>query len=104
MSSYPPKHFRLPVEYYQGDYSTIFERRSITKRLKNITNICDEVYKSVLLRQTNIAFVGMPYSGKSYKGKRLASEMGIPYVDSDAILHEKKMSLEQMLKENKTIK
>ena len=71
---------------------------------KNITNICDEVYKSVLLRQTNIAFVGMPYSGKSYKGKRLASEMGIPYVDSDAILHEKKMSLEQMLKENKTIK
>lgn len=48
----------------------------------------DAVYKEILLSKKNIVLVGMPSSGKSTIGKRLASELGMQFLDTDEIIVE----------------
>lgn len=45
----------------------------------------DEVYKNVLLSQTNILLVGMPGSGKTSVGRILAQKTGRDFFDTDAL-------------------
>lgn len=67
----------------------------------NIIKICDEIYKDILLKHLNIALIGMPYSGKSFIGKRLSEKLNMDYCDTDEVLSMEHHSLEEILNANK---
>ena len=46
----------------------------------------DEVYKEILNEKRNIFLIGMPSSGKSFVGKKLAEMTGKEFEDTDAML------------------
>lgn len=49
----------------------------------------DEVYRKILNEKRNVFLIGMPSSGKSSVGRKLAELTGIPFEDTDATLVEK---------------
>lgn len=68
----------------------------------NLVKLCDEIYQDILLEHLNIALIGMPYSGKSFIGKKLSEKLNMVYCDSDEILSSDNHSLEEVLKANQT--
>lgn len=48
----------------------------------------ERIYKKILTQKENIVLTGMPASGKSTVGKRLAAELGRPFVDTDEVIVE----------------
>jgi len=52
------------------------------------TEKIDEVYKEILLSKKNIVLIGMPSSGKSTIGKRLANLLGMQFLDTDQMIVE----------------
>lgn len=55
----------------------LFSGNEATKEL------CDSIFKSVIKEKSNIILVGMPSSGKTSVGKRLATLTGKQFVDTD---------------------
>ncbi len=55
----------------------LFSGNEATKEL------CDSVFKSVIMEKSNIILVGMPSSGKTSVGKRLAELTGKRFLDTD---------------------
>lgn len=51
--------------------------------------ITEEVYRKIKANKENIVLTGMPGSGKTTVGKRLAEDMGRPYLDVDELIEEK---------------
>lgn len=49
----------------------------------------DEVYRKILNEKRNVFLIGMPSSGKSSVGRKLAELTGMPFEDTDATLVEK---------------
>lgn len=49
-------------------------------------SLCDSVYRDVLREKDNIILIGMPSSGKTTVGKRLAELTGKEFVDTDALI------------------
>ena len=49
----------------------------------------DEIFKKMFLLKQNIVLIGMPSCGKSTIGKRLAKELKMNFVDTDAMIQEK---------------
>lgn len=49
----------------------------------------DAVYNQILLSKKNIALIGMPSSGKSTIGKRVANHLGMQFLDTDQMIVEK---------------
>ena len=41
------------------------------------------VYRELLAERRNLVFIGMPGSGKSSLGRRVASNLGLPFIDTD---------------------
>lgn len=48
-----------------------------------------EVYKKMILKKTNIAIIGMPTSGKTVIGRKLAIELDKEFVDTDFMIVDK---------------
>lgn len=46
-------------------------------------SLCDQIYNDVIKEKNNIILVGMPASGKSTVGKRLATLTGKQFIDTD---------------------
>lgn len=51
--------------------------------------LTEEVYRKIKASKENIVLTGMPGSGKTTIGKLLATELGRPYLDTDALIEEK---------------
>lgn len=51
-------------------------------------SLCDSVYRDVLREKDNIILVGMPSSGKTTVGKRLAELTGKQFIDTDEVIIE----------------
>ena len=49
----------------------------------------EEIYKKIKASKQNIVLTGMPGSGKTTVGKRLAESLNRPYVDTDTLIAEK---------------
>ena len=49
----------------------------------------DEIYRAVKREKENIILIGMPGCGKTTVGKALASRLGRPFADADAVIVEK---------------
>ena len=47
------------------------------------SSVCENVFKDILKEKENIVLIGMPSSGKTTVGKRLAMLMGKEFVDTD---------------------
>ena len=52
-------------------------------------SVTEEVYRKIKTGKENIVLTGMPGSGKTTVGKRLAEELDRPYLDTDALIEEK---------------
>lgn len=50
---------------------------------KNITHKTDEIYDKIVKEKENIVLIGMPGSGKSTIGKKLAEKLGFEFIDTD---------------------
>ncbi len=50
---------------------------------------CDKVYRDILAEKENIVLIGMPGSGKTTVGKRIAKKLGRDFLDTDEIITEK---------------
>lgn len=51
--------------------------------------VCEHIYKKIAKdMQTNIVLIGMPGSGKSAVGQRLAEKLGMRFMDTDAMIEE----------------
>ncbi len=46
-------------------------------------NLTEQVYTSILKNTLNIAFIGLPFSGKSHLGRMLAERLSMVFVDID---------------------
>lgn len=56
---------------------------------KNLENRIDEIYEELLHEMQNIAFVGMPGSGKTTAGRKMAKELGKEFFDTDEMVKER---------------
>lgn len=54
-----------------------------------IDGVCDKVYRDILAEKENIVLIGMPGSGKTTVGKRIAKKLGREFLDTDVIITEK---------------
>ena len=53
-------------------------------------NITDKIYKKILSQKENIVLVGMPGSGKSTVGKLIEKSTDFKFIDTDALIEERK--------------
>lgn len=51
--------------------------------------MCDKIFKEILSEKENIVLIGMPASGKSSVGRKLAQNTKREYVDSDPLIEER---------------
>lgn len=47
-------------------------------------DLCDRIFKEIMMAKENVVLIGMPASGKSTVGYKLSKKLGVPFVDSDS--------------------
>lgn len=83
---------RLGIKAVGGLYMLVSQAAFAAEKFVD-TNIptekIDAVYKEILLSKKNIVLIGMPSSGKSTIGKRLADLLNMQFKDTDQMIVEK---------------
>jgi len=92
------------IQFINGLYMLVAQALKANYLLTNNENILkriDEIYNKVLQKQINLVLIGMPNSGKSTIGKRLAKIYQKKYLDTDKLFFGTyKVTPEEFLRNN----
>ncbi len=81
----------LGVKSMGGLYMLVEQARAASEKFTGIPippEAAEQVYRRLVMQCSNICLIGMPSSGKSTIGRKLARRMGRPFVDADRALEE----------------
>lgn len=77
------------INYISGLEIRVSQIKRMVELFKNIeisNQVCDDIFKKILIKRSNVVLIGMPSCGKSTIGKTLEKKLNKKFIDMDEVI------------------